>query len=65
MEALSKVDNMPQASIDAAKTGCDAIKDIKGTPGADAGCKAGLDGLKQGAEAMKAMPGFEMPDACK
>jgi len=65
IEALSGVDGVPEATIDASKQSCESIEQLKGTPGADEGCQQGLDALKQGAEAMKAMPGFEMPDACK
>jgi len=65
IEALSKVEGVPAASIDAAKQGCAQIEQVKGTPAADQVCQQGFEGMKQSAEAMKAMPGFEMPAACQ
>ena len=64
VDALSKLENVPAASIDAAKKGCAQIDTIKGQPGADDACKAGLDAMRKAAGAFKGM-GLEMPASCK
>lgn len=66
IDALSKVQGIPPQSIDAAKQSCAQIDQLK-TMGAaaDQACTQALSAMKQGADAMKAMPGFEMPSACQ
>jgi hypothetical protein len=66
IDALSKVEGIPPAALDGAKQGCAQIEQYKQMgPAADQACGQALAAMKQGAEAMKAMPGFEMPEACK
>jgi hypothetical protein len=65
VDALGKVDGVPEASLTAAKDGCAQIDNLKTMPTAQDACKQAMDAMKQGMEAMKAMPGFEVPEACQ
>jgi hypothetical protein len=65
VDALGKVDGVPEASLKATKDGCAQIENLKSLPTAQDSCKQAMDAMKQGMDAMKAMPGFEVPSACE
>jgi hypothetical protein len=65
VDTLGAVEGVPEASVKATRDGCKQIEDLRGQPGAQDACKQALDALKGSMEAMKAMPGFEIPPACK
>jgi hypothetical protein len=65
VDALGKVDGMPEASLKATKDGCAQIENLKSLPTAQDACKQAMDAMKQGMDAMKAMPGFSVPSACE
>ncbi|MBW2264140.1 MAG: hypothetical protein JRG91_19420 [Deltaproteobacteria bacterium] len=65
VDALAKVDGIPEASLKATKDGCAQIENLKSLPTAADSCKQAMDAMKQGMDAMKAMPGFEAPSACE
>jgi len=65
IDSLSKVQGIPEATITAAKDSCKQIENLKTMPTAQDACKQALDAMKQGMEAMKAMPGFTVPEACQ
>jgi hypothetical protein len=64
-DALGGVEGIPAASVDATKQSCEAIEALKSLPTAADSCQQSFDALKQGMEAYKAMPGFEVPGACQ
>ena len=64
-DALGKVAGIPADAVNATRESCKQIDGLKASPGADQACQTALDGMKAGAEAYKAMPGFTWPDACK
>ena len=63
--ALEGLDGYPAASVDAMRDGCKQVEQWKGVDGMDTACQGALDGMKTGAEAMAAMPGWTTPDSCK
>jgi hypothetical protein len=65
VKALEGVQGMPESALTAAKDGCKQIDNLKSLPTAEAGCKAAMDAMKQGADAYKAMPGFKFPSECE
>ncbi len=64
-EALGGLEGLPDGTVDATKQSCDAIESLKSLPTAADSCQQSFDALKQGMEAWKAMPGFEVPGACQ
>jgi hypothetical protein len=64
-DAIGKTDGMTEDIVKMTKDSCGAIESMKGVPGAAESCQAALDGMKAGAEAYKAMPGFVMPKSCE
>lgn len=64
VDALSKLENVPAASVDAAKKGCAQIDTIKDQPGAENACKAGMEAMQKAAAAFKGA-GLEVPASCK
>ncbi len=64
-EVLSKLDGVPESAVEATKKGCEQIEQLKGTPGAEEGCKMAMETMKKASEAFKAMPGFELPASCQ
>lgn len=63
--SLSKVQGVPAAAIDSTKQSCTQIEALKTSPAADTACTQALNGMKQAANAYKAMPGFTMPAECQ
>ncbi len=64
-EALGKVDGITEDVVKMTKDGCASIETLKGTPAAAESCQTALDAMKAGAEAYKAMPGFNWPESCQ
>jgi hypothetical protein len=64
-DALSGMAGYTEDTIQAIKDGCAMTEQLAGTPGGDDACQAAFDGLKQGMDAMGAMPGWETPATCK
>ncbi len=64
-DALKGMAGYTEDSIQAIKDGCAMTEQMAGTPGGDDACQMALDGLKQGMDAMGAMPGWETPASCK
>ena len=63
--ALGKVQGIPETAVKATQDSCKQIDSLKATPTGDSACQQALDGMKQGAAAYKAMPGFEWPSECQ
>lgn len=64
--ALSEVQGIPAAAVDATRQGCAQVEQLKNLSG-DAGqqaCAQAMDAMRQAGEAYKAMPGFIWPEVC-
>ena len=64
-DAMSGVAGVTEDIVKMQKDSCAAIEGLKAAPGADESCKTAMDGMKAGAAAYEAMPGFTMPASCK
>jgi hypothetical protein len=63
-KALKKIKNIPKTAIEAAKKGCEKIRNLIKIPYAQESCRKAMEAMKKGAQAMSSMPGFVMPPSC-
>lgn len=61
--SLSKMEGVPESSVEAQMTACESIDLLEG-PEAEPACVQALEAMRQAVDAYKTMPGFMPPTSC-
>ena len=63
-EALADTEGVPLANLEEAKEACKTVENLATMEEGQESCAMALDAMRQGIEAMEAMPGFIPPEEC-